>query len=207
MGMRDFGHIKGIVHEVGQNGTVKVLLPEYDGLVTDWLPVVQSLTLGAKTWAVPRKGTQVIVLPGHGLEDAVVLWAIYSQPDPAPFEDSMVIGIEADDGVVITYDPGASALSIKSPKLIDIIATNVVIQGDIDITGNITHSGDMEQSGNAKRAGTLEQSGNVTINGNTTQSGNMDQNGAITTDSATIGGIKFADHKHPAGTPFTGTPV
>jgi phage baseplate assembly protein gpV len=38
------GHVKGIVCEVGENGTVKVRLPEYDDMITDWLPVLQSLT-------------------------------------------------------------------------------------------------------------------------------------------------------------------
>ena len=71
-------HIKGTVKEVGENGTVKVLLPEYGNMLSDWLPVLQSATLGARTWAVPRLDTQVIVLPGLGTEDAVVLGAIYS---------------------------------------------------------------------------------------------------------------------------------
>jgi phage baseplate assembly protein gpV len=50
--MNSATYIKGLIHEAGQNGRVKVLLPEYEDMVTDWLPVVQSLTLGARTWAV-----------------------------------------------------------------------------------------------------------------------------------------------------------
>ena len=90
------GHIKGIVAEIGENATVKVRLPEYDDLITDWLPVAQSLTLGAKCYTVPRVDTQVIVLPGQGIEDAIVIGAIYSKPDPAPFEDAAIIGLVAD---------------------------------------------------------------------------------------------------------------
>jgi phage baseplate assembly protein gpV len=56
-------HIKGIVDSVGELGRVKVRLPEYEDLITDWLPVVQPLTFNAKMWAVPRKETQVVVLP------------------------------------------------------------------------------------------------------------------------------------------------
>ena len=113
------GHIKGVVSEVGgvkwdgadftheigmkgYNSTVKVFLPDYD-LTTDWLPVAQSLTLGAKCYAVPREGTQVIVLPGNGIEDAVVIGAIYSKPDPPPLDpdNQMIIGMVADDGTEI----------------------------------------------------------------------------------------------------------
>jgi phage baseplate assembly protein V len=190
--MKNATHVKGIAHEVGQNGRIKVLLPEYEDMVTDWLPVVQSLTLGARTWAVPRKDTQVIVLPGYGLEDAVVLGAIYSKPDPAPFDDSNVIGIVADDDVEISYDPGASLLKIQSPKEINIIASNINIKADVDIEGNVTHSGDTEQTGN------------VNLTGNVTQSG------ILTTDSAIIGGIVFAAHKHPgvmSGPAVTAPPV
>ena len=182
-------HIKGTVKEVGENGTVKVLLPEYGNMLSDWLPVLQSATLGARTWAGPRVDTQVIVLPGLGTEDAVVLGAIYSDPDPAPFEDAAVVGIKADDDVVITYDPRESTLTIKSPKLIKIVATNIEIEadvklvgnsditgdvklvGDSDVTGKIKHSGDMEQTGNAKRTGTLDQTGAASITGALTVSG------------------------------------
>jgi phage baseplate assembly protein V len=88
-------HIKGIVTEVGENARVKVRLPEFDDTVTDWLPVAQCLTFDAKCYAVPRVNTQVIILPGTGLEDAVVVGAIYSKPDPAPFDDAAIIGMVA----------------------------------------------------------------------------------------------------------------
>jgi len=202
-------HIKGIVKEIGTNGRVKVLLPEYDGLITDWLPVVQAATLGARTWAVPRLDTQVVVLPGLGLEDGVVLGAIYSDPDPAPFGDAAVVGIKADDDVVITYDPGASRLTIESPKEIRIVAKNITIvaentsiKSEVEVKGNVTHEGDMEQSGNAKRTGTLEQTGA------TTATGDIAHTGAITTTAAVIGGIPFATHKHPtAGLGAPSVPV
>ena len=204
------GHYKGIVTEIGEGGQVKVRLPEYDDLITDWLPVVQHLTLGARTWAVPRVDTQVIVLPGLGTEDAVVLGAIYSQEDPPSFEDSAVIGMTADDGVCISYDPGASKLTIESPKLIKITATNIEIEADIkitgdsDITGGIKHSGDMEQTGNAKRTGTLEQTGAASITGDTKITGS-----AVITMEATIGpaSTKFTSHYHSPGVPFTTPPV
>jgi phage baseplate assembly protein V len=175
----DTGHIKGIVAELGKGGTVKVRLPEYDDLVTDWLPVVQAATLGARTWAVPRVDTQVIVLPGLGLEDAVVLGAIYSQPDPPKFGDNAVIGMEADDGVELSYDPGASKLTIKAPKLIQIIATDIDIRADVKLDGNVAHSGD------------LTQTGSLTVTG-----------AATITDDAAIGAIpSFLAHKHPTAAP------
>jgi phage baseplate assembly protein V len=193
--MELLGHIKGIVRETGENGRVRVTLPEYDGLVTDWLPVVQGLTFGTKTWTVPRIDTQVIVLLGFGLEDAVVIGAVYSQADKAPFDDAAIIGMTADDGTEISYDPGSGKLTIQSPRLIKIVAAGIEIQSDIsikgetDIQGGIKHNGDLEQSGNYKLTGGLKHSG------------------TLTTDKAVIGGIDFGAHKHmgvQSGPGFTG---
>jgi len=145
----------------------------------------------------------VAVLPGTGLEDAVVLGAIYSRPDPPSFEDGAVIGMTADDGVEMSYDPGASRLTIKSPKLIKIVAAQIDIEadvrlkGDSDITGGVRHRGDAEQTGGMKRTGTLEQTGDAKIAGRATITGD-----------ATIGpkGFTFETHKHTPGTPMTSPP-
>jgi phage baseplate assembly protein V len=198
--MELLGHIKGIVAEIGENATVKVRLPEYDDLITDWLPVAQSLTLGAKCYSVPRVDTQVIVLPGQGIEDAVVIGAIYSKPDPAPFEDAAIIGLVADDGVEISYDPGKSQLTIKSPKKIDIIATDIAIKAEIDIKGNITHSGNLDQTGNAKHSGNLDVGGNATVGGTAVVTGP-----STLTGGAVIAGIDFTTHKHTSASPGSPT--
>jgi len=202
--MSFIGHIKGLVTEVGKDGRVKVKLPEYDDLITDWLPVVQSLTLGARAWAMPRVDTQVVVMLGQGLEDAVVLGAIYSQPDPPSFDDTAIIGMTADDGVVISYDPGASKLTIESPKLIKITATNIDITADIAIKGNIDHKGDVKHQGNTEQTGNHSETGDVTL------TGAINQTGTLTTTSAIIGGIVFGAHKHigvMSGSATSGTPV
>jgi phage baseplate assembly protein V len=209
-----YGHIKGLAEEIGTGdnlGKVKVKFPYLDGFVSDWLPVLQSLTLGANTWSVPRKGTQVIVLTsdtysgiGNGLEDAVVLGAIYSKVDKPPFDDTKIIGMVADDGVEISYDPTASKLTIESPKLIKIISTNIDIQSDIKIQGNIDIQGDIKLQGDSDIQGDTKQTGNVKL------TGDIKQSGSITTDSAIIGGIVFAAHKHPgvmSGPAVSGVPV
>jgi len=203
----ELGYVKGIVTEIGKGdelGKVKVMLPEHDGLVSDWLPVLQSLTLGARTWSVPRVDTQVVVLPGEGLEDAVVLGAIYSQPDPPSFDDPSIIGMTADDGVVISYDPGASKLTIESPKLIKIVASTIDIEADVILKGNSDITGDIKLNGNSDIQGDIKLQGNSVITGNITQSG------SITTTSAIIGGIVFAAHTHPgvmSGPAVTAPPV
>jgi phage baseplate assembly protein V len=132
------------------------------------------------------------------MEDAVVLGAVYSRPDPPPFDGAAIIGMTADDGVAISYDPGNSQLTIQSPKLIKIISTDIDIEsgvrikGDIDINGNVAHSGDVRRTGNVRLTG------------------NITHTGSITTDSAIIGGIVFGAHKHlgvMGGTATSGLPT
>jgi phage baseplate assembly protein gpV len=40
---------------------------------------------------------------------------LYSQPAPPSFDDAAVIGMTADDGVELVYDPSASELTVGSP--------------------------------------------------------------------------------------------
>ena len=203
--MLGIGHVKGIVESVGKGvnqgageslGKVKVRLPEYDNLVTDWLPVLQGATLGAKCHIVPRAGTQVIVLPGQGLEDALVIGSIFSQPNPSPFggrgKEEAMIGMVADDGTEISYDPGKSILCIKSPKEINITATKFNLVGDMDIKGDIRHSGDSDQTGKARLTGDMKHVGD------------------LETNKAVIGGINFATHRHSgvmSGSATSGQPA
>lgn len=129
------GHYKGIVEEVGTGARVKVRLPELDNLVTDWLPCGQALTLGARTYAVFRVGTQVAVIPGQGLEDAYVSHALYSQVDPAPWADPQLLGLEVDDGTQLLYDPSSRTLTIKAPQTIDIEVQTFRIKGEMLLEG------------------------------------------------------------------------
>jgi len=211
------GHYKGLVEKVGVEenlGKVKVRFPHLDGLVSDWLPVVQPLNLGANAWAVPRKDTQVIVVPGEsphaGLEDAVVIGGIYSKVDKPPFDDTQtkVIGLVADDGVEISYDPTASKLTVKAPKEVYVEATDVNVKAenvnvkcdkaDVEATTSLKVKAgkiDMEAVGafslkaatiDMKCAGALTQTAasvtvtapTVSVAGNVTVAGNITAGGA-----------------------------
>jgi phage baseplate assembly protein V len=227
------GHLRGLVAEVGSGenlGKVRVLFPHHDDLVSGWLPVLQALTFNAKTVALPRKDTQVVVIPGESLrlDDAVVLGSLFSRPDPAPYKDAKIIGIMADDGTEIIYDPGKSTLTIQSPTAINITATKTTIIGDIDIEGNIKHKGNTEHTGNVTQTGNLTQTGSITTNsiacggtvnigsggitmqGAVSLTGSLTASGSVSVASATIGGIAFATHKHPgvmSGAAMTGGPA
>jgi len=146
-------HLKGIVEDVNGGGFVKVRLPEH-GVVTDWLPVLQSLASGAWDMALPRKGSQVALLPGLDLDDAVVLGCLPSTVDVPPVTDPMIRFLQFEDGTQIQYDPTAHVLTIQGPRTVTVTCTTfnlngkLVLQGDLAATGNIQATGNVIARGN-----------------------------------------------------------
>lgn len=146
-------HLKGLVEAVDGAGFVKVRLPEH-GVVTDWLPVVQRLAHEAWDVALPRVGSQVALIPGLDLDDAIVLGCLPSSKDQPPVTDPQVRFLTFEDGTRISYDPAAKELVIAAPKGVKVSCTTftltgkLVLQGDLDAQGNIHASGNMLAGGN-----------------------------------------------------------
>jgi phage baseplate assembly protein V len=166
-------HIKGLVESVDGRGFVKVRLPEL-GITTDWLPVLQSLAHGAWDMALPRKGSQVALIPGLDLDDAVVLGCLPSLQDVPPVVDPMVRFLSFEDGTRIQYDPSAHALIIETPQQVKVSCTT------FDLTGTLVLHGDLEQTGDQRIQGDTEVQGNV-----------------HTTGSVLSDGSNSAHHSHP----------
>jgi len=145
-------HLKGLVEAVDGRGYVKVRLPEH-GIVTDWLPVLQSLAHGAWDMALPRKGSQVALIPGLDLDDAVVLGCLPSIQDIPPVTDPMIRFLQFEDGTRIQYDPGTHALTIEAPRQVKVTCTTfnltgkLVLDGDLEVQGNIQATGDVLADG------------------------------------------------------------
>ena len=140
-------HLKGLVEAVDGRGYVKVRLPEH-GIVTDWLPVLQSLAHGAWDMALPRKGSQVALIPGLDLDDAVVLGCLPSIQDIPPVTDPMIRFLQFEDGTRIQYDPGAHALTIEAPREVKVTCTTFKLTGKLVLDGDLEVQGDIQATGN-----------------------------------------------------------
>jgi len=145
-------HIKGIVMAVDGKGFVKVRLPEH-GILTDWLPVVQSLAHGAWDMVLPRMGSQVALIPGMDLDDALVLGCLPSKQDVPPIQDPLVRFLTFEDGTRISYDPTAMELKIAVPASVKVTCTT------FELTGKLKLTGDLEQTGNQNVVGNVVSSG------------------------------------------------
>lgn len=125
------------------------------GLLTDWLPWLETRAGQSRTWNPPTVGEQVVMLaPGGELAGAVVLGAINSNTHPAATDDPNLTRWDMPDGAVIEYDHAARHLradlpgsaSVTAPKGVTVTGP-VVIEGTLHVTDTITTDADAIASG------------------------------------------------------------
>ncbi|WP_336996552.1 phage baseplate assembly protein V [Leclercia sp. UBA7405] len=155
------------------------------GIQTDWLQWLTQRAGRSRTWWAPSVGEQVIILAvGGELDTAFVLPAIFSDDYPAPSASADALHIAFPDGAVIEYEPETSALTVSGIKTADITAsesitttvplvlvkastritldtpevvcTNKLITGSIEVKKGGTMKGNIEHSG-----GNLSSNGKV----------------------------------------------
>jgi phage baseplate assembly protein V len=161
-------HLKGLVEAVDGRGFVKVRLPEH-GVVTDWLPVVQRLAHKAWDMALPRVGSQVALLPGLDLDDAIVLGCLPSSLDQPPITDPLVHFLTFEDGTRISYDPTAKALMIAAPLNVKVTCTTFELTGTLKLVGDLNQTGNQQVSGNVVTGGTNSAHHTHPVSGNVAQ--------------------------------------
>ncbi|WP_460645833.1 phage baseplate assembly protein V [Leclercia adecarboxylata] len=148
------------------------------GIQTDWLQWLTQRAGRSRTWWAPSVGEQVILLAvGGELDTAFVLPAIFSDDSPAPSASADALHITFPDGAVIEYEPDTGALTVSGIKTADVAAsesitatvpvvlvkadtritldtpevvcTNKLITGTIEVQKGGTMKGDIEHSGGA----------------------------------------------------------
>lgn len=123
----------GIVKSV-QQGRATVELPDMDGLITDFLPVLVSDSQDNKHFRMPSIGSQVSLLLDSRGERGVILGAIYSDVDQPTSPNNSASHTTYKDGAVIEYDPESSTLKASGIK-------DAIIDGTGDL--NATFDGDI----------------------------------------------------------------
>jgi phage baseplate assembly protein gpV len=86
---------------------VRVVFPDYDQVVSWWLPVIFAKTQNDKAYWIPDVGEQVVCLMDLRDEAGAVLGAIYSDADFPPFH------LAFKDGASVDYDRAAHVLDLK----------------------------------------------------------------------------------------------
>jgi phage baseplate assembly protein V len=165
----------------------KAKLTANDDMETDWLPVPQIFTAGARAFYLPRIGQQAYIffLDDEGLQDGFILCARYSEkhtpPDGLAKEDFY---LSLEDGTLIRLALGK--VTVETPG--DIAAKaggNIEAKADGDITAkaqNITAKATMAIEADA---GTTIEAKALTITAQATAAATI-KAPAITLDSAAV---------------------
>jgi phage baseplate assembly protein gpV len=91
---------------------VRVVFPDYDEMISWWLPVVFAKTQDDKCYWIPDIGEQVVCLMDLRDEAGAVLGAIYSAADVPPVNSADKFHIAFKDGAHFDYDRVAHLLEL-----------------------------------------------------------------------------------------------
>jgi phage baseplate assembly protein V len=132
----------GIVHEQdAAHAKVRVVFPDYDEVVSWWLPVVFAKTQNDKAYWIPDVGEQVVCLMDLRDEAGAVLGAIYSNADAPPVSSADKFHLAFRDGASVDYDRAAHALTMSLPSGATFNLTASGAQVQIDASGNVIIKG------------------------------------------------------------------
>ena len=143
-----------------EKALARVQFPDLDGMLSFWLPVMQTRTRGDTMYWLPEEGEQVIVVMDAEMESGVILGCIYSNVDVPPESGGDVRQITFKDGTRITYDRSAHSLVIDVDG-----TTSAEIRVNSAGTVRITSSADMQLISGGNLA--LQAEGAITLQGAT----------------------------------------
>jgi phage baseplate assembly protein V len=104
----------GIVQQQdAAHAKVRVVFPDYDEVVSWWLPIVFAKTQNDKAYWIPDVGEQVVCLMDLRDEAGAVLGAIYSNADMPPVNSADKFHLAFKDGASVDYDRAAHVLDLK----------------------------------------------------------------------------------------------
>jgi len=165
------------------------------GIQTDWLQWLTQRAGRTRTWWAPSVGEQVMILAvGGELDTAFVLPAIFSDDHPAPSASADALHIAFPDGAVIEYEPETGALTVSGIKTADVTASEsitatvpvVLVKADTRITLDTPEV----VCTNKLITGTLEVQKGGTMKGDITHSGGALTSNGVQVDDHGHGGVQ-----------------
>lgn len=159
----------GIVTEVdATKARVKVTLPGFENLPTDWLTCITRRTLGVRTSFNYKVNEKVLCLflPFGDMSTGFVLGSFYDDKNLPAQTNPDVFSIEWEDGTVLSYDQGSSTGSLKikggTPAL-TVSPDGVTIEAKTNIIGATSITGTLSVSDAVKLLSALDVTGAVTL--------------------------------------------
>lgn len=142
----------GIVTERNESTMkIRAQIPDLDGIVTYWIPILISAAGGNKVYHLPDVGEEVLIgFLDNGIEQGFCLGSTYNAKDKPPVNSGDKFHVTFKDGSVIEYDRSSHTLIASIPNGTFVInAKSVTIQGDLIVNGDINSTGSiMDAAGN-----------------------------------------------------------
>jgi phage baseplate assembly protein gpV len=96
------------------HGKVRVVFPDYDQVISYWLPILFAKTQNDKQYWIPDLGEQVVCLMDLRDEAGAVLGAIYSTADTTPVHSADKWHLRFKDGAFTEYDRSSHVFEGKA---------------------------------------------------------------------------------------------
>lgn len=154
-------------------------------MTTGWLNWLTRRAGRSRDWWAPSIGEQVLILSiGGELDTAFVLPGIYSDDNPAPSASADALHISFPDGAIVEYEPATGALTVSGIKTATLTASESVTATAPQVTVNastrITLDTPEVVCTNKLITGTLEVKQGGTMSGNIEHSGgSLSSNGKV----------------------------
>lgn len=155
---------------------VKVRLPDRD-VVTGFLHVLVPYASGGYAYGLPKVGDTVmcVFMPG-GIEDGFVIGSYYHKEEEPPVKDKNKFYKRFSDGTVVEYDEGSGKLTVENPKDVVLKTQNSItketqtLQIKADSSSNLetptfTITGEVMVQGNLTVTGSINSIGQTTAQG------------------------------------------
>ncbi|WP_323640869.1 phage baseplate assembly protein V [Pectobacterium polonicum] len=154
-------------------------------MTTGWLNWLTRRAGRSRDWWAPSIGEQVLILSiGGELDTAFVLPGIYSDDNPAPSASADALHIRFPDGAIVEYEPATGALTVSGIKTATLTASESVTvtapQVTVNASTRITLDSPEVVCTNKLITGTLEVKQGGTMSGNIEHSGgSLSSNGKV----------------------------
>ena len=186
----------GVVTEVDTvQGLCRV---QSGGIQTTWLNWLTTRAGRSRTWWAPSVGEQVLLLAiGGELDTAFVLPGIYSDDNPAPSASADAWLVEFPDGAVMSYEPETGALTVTGIKTADVTASDLVVVSVpvvlVKASTRVTLDTPEVVCTNKLTTGTLEVKQGGKMSGDIEHSGGAFTSNGVQVDKHGHGGIRRGD--------------
>lgn len=154
---------RGIVVE-GRGSQVRVQFDDSDGVISPWLDVAQSSTIGKQSYRRFKKGELVRCYLDRKGESGEALYAIYNDQNTPPADGDDVFFDVMPDGSTVSWDTSGLVINSPSGIVITLAGGKAIINGDVEISKNLKVGGDLLVEGStdlqATKINGVAQTGN-----------------------------------------------